>query len=494
MASDVAFQKGQMPVREKGNAKCFIHKQKDVVLYCSECDCLICITCSITDHHGHSLVELLDITIQKKAVLSDCITSTENNILVRLKTELRSVENMLTQNESDFEDIDKHIKQQGADCKNIVDIIIQEFLSESGKFRDQNKKLLLKYKEELEQRFKILSDKLETVKHVLQSGSFVQVYDEASCVSDFVPKLPTDPVLYDVEFRPRELVIDQLKLILGQLSTTTSQSQVQLHFQHKSEVTSICPSPSGMWLSNSSSNEMQLVDFKGRIQQKIKHTSAISCCTLSPKTNCVWFSCEDDTSIYEVLAGTKYPVRRFTTDSSPLCICISKSEHVVVGSHNEITIYTTEGQKVVSTFVNIDQQGIEYVESGSISQCPVIDNYAVLRRYNSDDDAWFGNIILYDQELRFKFIYNGTGTDFPCSAVYDSRGNLVVSTSNNAVQLVTGTGQYVRTIHTEKKRITTIGLQSDDVLWISAVAEKKRMLFRGKKSDIKTVKYPYFRT
>lgn len=150
MASNVSLadRHGQVhvPRRPKGDPKCSVHRTKEVVLHCSDCNELICITCSISTHNGHRQVELTDITSREKSVLQDYINTTEKTTLLHIQQEIVSVESKITENDTDFEELEQKVKDHGEVCKKQIDTLTEEFVSKSVKFREENRDLLMKYK------------------------------------------------------------------------------------------------------------------------------------------------------------------------------------------------------------------------------------------------------------------------------------------------------------------------------------------------------------
>ncbi|XP_069140368.1 uncharacterized protein [Argopecten irradians] len=507
MASNVSLgdRHGQVhvPRRPKGDPKCSVHRTKEVVLHCSDCNELICITCSISTHNGHRQVELTDITSREKSVLQDYINTTEKTTLLHIQQEIVSVESKITENDTDFEELEQKVKDHGEACKKQIDTLTEEFVSKSVKFREENRDLLIKYKKELEERQTFLLEHMKECKQVLQQGTSIQVYDTTVNIPDNVSEFPAEPTLCTVDFRPCQSMTEQMRTVWGILDISTllasgvklcektlDQPVVRPKFQRPMECTSISPGSSGVWLSDCESKEMLLVDVEGRIKQKTKHNGDIHSITLSPNSGNIWFCCVDDLSIYEVLSNGKELVKRITTNSLPERICISKEENVIVGSGINITIYTTNGKVTATSSVSKELQKKGTVTPGSVSQCPVTSHIAVTYMYQSKEDTSCGVLHVLNKDLILQFVYEGTECDLPRNTVYDSRGNLVVATFNKKVQLVSGTGHYIRTLHVENiNGIGCIGIGMGDVLWISVLSETKKLFARTTKSDIKTIKY-----
>ncbi|XP_021357769.1 uncharacterized protein LOC110453229 [Mizuhopecten yessoensis] len=541
MASNVPLTglQGQIPIRRKGNTKCSAHRNKDVILHCTDCSILVCLSCSISTHSGHTLTEISDIALQRKDVLQDFIHDIENNKLIQLQNEMQSIENKIHENDTNFKDLGQQVKKQGEVCKKQIDVLTDEFVSICDNLERDNRDLLLKYKDELQQRYKSLLEQVRECKEILQTGTDILVYDSVSDLSAVY--IPEVPVLHEGDFHPCTLITDQLRKALGMLNTSsgplnTSSEKIQskaiaegstlqvqfldepavlTKFKSPMDCTSVCPTASGAWLYDNESNVLLLVDAKGVIKQRIQYPgSNIMDISISQAGN-LWFCCRNNFSINEVAASSFVPITRFEADTWPTSICITKEGNVVVGTRHvkdpegKLSIYTTEGHLMRSTFAY--KKGSVFGTPFSISECSVTGSFAVTSwEKKNEDGTWSSNVRVYDQELKFRFDMGKYGEEreiemssrCPWGAAYDSKGHLLVG-FNNMVKLMSGNGQYLRTIIKDDGSFTvvTFGVQPDDVLWVHFYANKleKRRTF-GKllrkrsdstacKSEIKTTKY-----
>ncbi|XP_021354647.1 uncharacterized protein LOC110451113 [Mizuhopecten yessoensis] len=489
---------GQIAIRVKGGSQCSIHRNKEVILHCTDCDILICISCSISIHNGHTLAEISDITPVKKDVLRDFINDTENHKLDQIRKEIQSIETKLSENDTIFLKLGQQIQQQAEVCKNKIDVLTGEFVSLCEKMEKDNQKLLVKYKHELKQRYKSLVKQLKECKEVLQSGSSIDVFDKTSELSSVALQLPVKPVLSEVEFQPCASPTKRLRKALGELyklspgtpSNATiddptvgdeflDQPTVLTEFKSPMECTALCPTPFGTWLSEAESKVLLLVDFQGQIRQKVKHSCDITNISTSRKTDNMWFCCAGNKTIYEVASCSNTPVAVFETESCPTCLCINKDEQVVVWTkdpdflHERVFIFTTAGKVIVST-CPLGQEAWPVRTPFTIAQCSLTGNLALLCRGSTSDEESRGIISVYNEELTLLFPYTGTDdvSGEPCfvpwTAVYDSKGHLIVGDEQgNKIHLISGTGQHLRTIRFGVQTDNlALGVQSDDVLWL----------------------------
>ncbi|XP_069126766.1 uncharacterized protein [Argopecten irradians] len=513
----------QVAVRAKGNPKCTFHKNKDVLLHCEDCNILICLTCSLSTHQGHGLVELADIMPQRKCVLQDFINDTESKDLVQLQNEIDSIEEKLAENEAKVKDCGLRVKQEAEIWKQQIDVLSEEYISNFHKMAEENRDLLLQYKDELQQRYNALVDQVKECKQILQSGNSVEVYDETSNISTGDVTLPDEPVLREVDFQPSEFedITEELRKVFGKF-TSSSLSTVEgnvtssediskpfpveevsssagmhakkpvIQFRTSMKCSSICPTTSGVWLRQHEAKEMQLVDFKGKVKQKIKYDLTIRRISVSPKTNNAWFATYK--TVNEVIAGSKSPTRRFSVNDTVSSFCVTNEDTVAVCDLNAIKIYTREGQEVHSNNLEGRMFPLMYM-----SQCPVKCNFAigVSRSTLKDGDERRKAIVVFSKTLDFLFEYTGEKSGGKSSfnprfATYDNRGNLVIVDTSGSIQLVSGSGQPIRTLQ-KISRITAVGLEfGGDVLWICRLVDKGGLfgkLTSAEESEIRAIKY-----
>ncbi|XP_060084119.1 uncharacterized protein LOC132563373, partial [Ylistrum balloti] len=195
---------------------------------------------------------------------------------------------------------------------------------------------------------------------------------------------------------------------------------------------------------------------------------------------CLWFCCFEERTIYEVSTSST-PVKRFTTEYYPNELSVTSEGRVVVGTGRrqgyKVVMHTADGQ-VLHT-VTIDRSGAGSVQS--ITHCPVTGNIAVMScklisEDGSDPDNYRRHVIVYNPTLQPLVHYRGEGIQareavtpdkfHPITVVYDSKGNIVIPDWNRkTIELITGDGKYIKTLHTNKGQQGAVGIQRDDVLW-----------------------------
>ncbi|XP_021372373.1 uncharacterized protein LOC110462640 [Mizuhopecten yessoensis] len=481
----------QLPVRVKGSSKCPNHKQNEIIFVCIDCDEeLICATCSITTHKSHELVELSSVTRQKNSMLQEFINNTEKYALPQLKMEIQSTHNELTENSPYFCQLRTRVKEQGEKCKQEIDDLITENIKICDKMEILNQNLLKDHINELQQRYASLDSLLNECKQTLQTGTALLVHDLVSDVQKLDSKIPNLPTQCRPEFHLCRDTLEQLREVIGTLSTDRFHKEKVIKikllkepvacskFKFGHHVTTICPTPdSHAWVCNFESNLIELIDTKGQTQQDVRHLDKIRDISRSPKTGHIWFCCKEAKTVCEVFASSKKPVIKFKTNDQPYSICVTKEGSVVLGTVNKVTIYSENG--VILHSSSHEMSGI--ASPGEITQCPITSNIAVLtaeilKGKDSDEDGWKGHIIILDKKLQVKSHYKGKGiqssaavteeTFGPGSISYDRNGNLVVADmKRNTIELISGLGQYIKTLCYNTQGQGVIGLENGQVLW-----------------------------
>ncbi|XP_069112243.1 uncharacterized protein [Argopecten irradians] len=250
-------------------------------------------------------------------------------------------------------------------------------------------------------------------------------------------------------------------------------------FNYPNNITSIHPTGDGhAWISDSQSKTIVLVDDKGTVERKVTHhDGSIADISIASNTKHIWFCCLNEKTIYEVPTTSDQPTKRFKTADEPFYLCVTKDGNVVVGSECKVTVYDGNGTVLHQT--TRDVSGV--VSPASIAQCPVTGNVAIVNGEptGSDTDnikSWRSHVIVFDKTLDVKFRYKGEGIQNheaapthlfgPNSISYDSFGNLAIADYKTyTVELINGSGQFIKTLHRNSREQGAIGIDTGNVLW-----------------------------
>ncbi|XP_021365925.1 uncharacterized protein LOC110458518 [Mizuhopecten yessoensis] len=506
---------GQIPFRKKGQTRCIEHKGRQLELYCEKCDTLVCLKCLSTIHKGHDVCELNEITSQKKQDIQNFIERTEKNDLVQLREYITSTDTLLKDNTSNFENLSHKLKTQTDQLKQDLDLLTTQTLSLYQKMEEDNAKLKQTYKQDLEMCNKQLGQRVQECKSALQRGSNIEIYDAGCSIKT---NLPVKPVLGTASFTPNKNPKHHLELALGTIdisregqasvdqdytsvtpfggqkpSSTSQQSEpkgkkavtmykqllqtkVLEEWESPVGITSICPTTDGQVWTSFNSNTLTLLDRNGRVIQQVKQKANINSISLSPTTHTLWV-CDAEHNITELVSGRL--TNRFSTKERPMCICVTASNHVIVGMTEHISKFTTQGQMVLTTSSTGTWKPL-VCSPRWISECPVTHTVAVVDcNYKRGGGDGIPHVIVMDTDLKELFVYRG---DIPSTykqssqkgaqpfnprgVVYDSVGNIIIADcNNNRVLLISGRGEFLRIIHTDTIWTCDVGVDREDVLW-----------------------------
>ncbi|XP_033729976.1 uncharacterized protein LOC117319252, partial [Pecten maximus] len=302
--------------------------------------------------------------------------------------------------------------------------------------KEDNSKLIQKYKQDLEMYDKQLKQQIQECKTALQQGSDLNIYD-TRCEIDSQIHFPVKPVLGNVSFTPNKNPQGHLKLALGKV-IISGQGQTSTD-QDRSVSTSDGQGQSSTQ-QQSGDKGKKAVTRKGTVIQEVTHKAVINDISVSPTTHRLWV-CDRENNILELVSGQL--THRFRTKEEPRCLCVTASNHVIVGMPKRISKFTTQGQMVLTTMAVGTGKPL-VCTPWRITECPVTHNVAVID-FSDKDDGGDGNkhVVVMDTNFQELFVYRGDipstyktqltgGEPFsPWSVVYDSVGNLIIGDFNN---------------------------------------------------------------
>lgn len=187
----------------------------------------------------------------------------------------------------------------------------------------------------------------------------------------------------------------------------------------------------------------------GTLVHEIKHKANINGISLSPTTHILWV-CDNHGEVMEMVSGRL--VQRFRTKNKPQCLCVTASDHIIVGMSDKASKFTTEG-KMVNT-VSFSEKttsrfGIPEVHVLRITECPITSNVAMITNK--------GNVLVMDSDFNELFVrrcesIDGGRYNLPsCKAVclmYDSVGNIIIGKDRNReITLLSGDGKFLRVLN-----------------------------------------------
>ncbi|XP_033724919.1 uncharacterized protein LOC117314930 [Pecten maximus] len=513
-----------IPIRTKGQTACVHHKGKQLELYCETCQDLVCLKCLFSGHKGHIVCELSDITPKKKQDIKNFIDRASQHDLVQVGKYIDSTQTLLKDNDSKFEKLSHQLKMQTDKIKEGLDKLTATTLSLYQKMKEDNTKLIEKYKQDLEMYDKQLKQQIQECKTALQRGSDIEIYD-----TGYEIHFPVKPVLGTASFTPNKTPDGNLKLALGNVitsvqgdtstekdpsvSTSDNNSQLQSSTQQQQQsgdkgdkavirykllsetkvveewkspcvIGSICHTDDGVWTSDYYSNTLTLLDRKGTVKRKATHRTTINNISVSSKTNTLWI-CDRENNIHEQVSGYQF-IRRFSTEEVPRCLCVTASNDVIVGMPKHISKFTIHGKLLITT-KDTGSETPFVCSPYRITACPVTHNVAVIcfsEMVGGDGDK---HVVIMNKDFQKIFIcigdipntgellYDGVRNLImgsmdesfnPSGVVYDSLGNLIIGDFNNhRVLLLSGVSGSFKILHRDTLGMLAVGVDREDVLW-----------------------------
>ncbi|XP_033756279.1 uncharacterized protein LOC117339022 [Pecten maximus] len=334
--------RAQLAVRGKGEIKCDVHKDKDVVFVCKTCNVLICTTCSLSNHklHFDSLCELSKIKNEKQKIINDFINDSENVNIPKLSQEITSFRTKLSSCKTRYEKLRKNVIDNTDKCKKELDQITAEYVPICNKMEVADTDLIETHITDLERRLDTLTELSTKYKQTLQTGTAVLMYDSVSEIRELDFDIPPTPNIDMAEYTPGVDRQSHMKQALGKLKipvdllryTLPDSPTVMSQFSYPDDITSICPTSDGRaWLCDFETDMVNLINNKGQVIHTIKHNSKIKDISLDPTTGRLWFCCWGERSICEV-SSLFTPVTRFTIEDYPARLCVTREGRVVVGT------------------------------------------------------------------------------------------------------------------------------------------------------------------
>ncbi|XP_060083288.1 uncharacterized protein LOC132562558 [Ylistrum balloti] len=260
----------------------------------------------------------------------------------------------------------------------------------------------------------------------------------------------------------------------GQEASSSVQTYVVEEWKSPHFITSVSPTTDGnVWTDDCKtvSDTLILLNKHGKEIQRVQHSAEIKSISLSPTTDTLW-ACDEENIITELVSGKL--VQRFRTDEEPQCICITASDHVLVGLEQCISKFTPFGEMVHTTMIAGTESPLVWKPEKMV-ECPVTRNVAVAD-YNIDGDQ-NRYVVVMDTEFKQLFVYGGEvpyvnqqswgNAFYPSGVVYDRVGNLIIGDCENCrVLLLSGGGEFLRIIHTDRDWVAAIGINRMEVLWV----------------------------
>ncbi|XP_021344747.1 uncharacterized protein LOC110444707 [Mizuhopecten yessoensis] len=252
------------------------------------------------------------------------------------------------------------------------------------------------------------------------------------------------------------------------------QTNILPELKSQLNISSVCPTnDGGAWTCYWKSDTVTHLTSQGTVQQSIQIPVVIKDISVSPTTQNIWACSDKDNSIIELTSNTMKC--RFTIRDEPKTLCVIGEDHVIAGTKNKITEYTSEGKVVIATTKSLFSKPL-VCSPQKISQCPISERIAIVDRDRSGERGQDKpHIVIMDKNLQVLYRYGrsqhkgrpGTKPFNPWDVAYDRMGHLVIADGGNCcLHLLSGSGDYLRLLHTDTALAWAVGVgRQDQGLW-----------------------------
>ena len=475
--------------REKGEIFCLEHLKKKLVFLCKQCNILICNTCIVKEHSGHSVEEVAEVVEKKFGKLDDFITKIEEKTIPKVETIVKQVEAQTSARKKELEaGIEKAYQHE----KSLIEIL-----------RENTKKTVDELKGELQtvdqqfHRFKSESDKyLEDIKSALnecketkKTENDILIIDVVNSVGTLHNNPPTCQILQTRKiFTPGSNPVFDIEKAYGCVCTD---GEVIVEFQYSEDKPTPVrrrpkpiprPRPSTgaeaapikrrQLLSEPLVTPCNLQSKYPNSIEKFSDGTLCYCClseycvylidkdnttcikevkldvnvldiAIHPTTDVLYIGCYCDKSIRTVDIRTGTTSTVFNTVDIPYCMTFNGDGTILVGFclQNKVVNCTLSGEELKSITVE---------QPWHISLCNITGNI-LIASHSSDTPVM-------NKDFQTMFIYNGptekgqTKKAVRCfDAVFDTEGHILVGDYDNSVVYVVdaNTGKCISTINLE---------------------------------------------
>ncbi|XP_069136540.1 uncharacterized protein [Argopecten irradians] len=491
----------RLAARQPGQTFCVHHPDKTVTLFCELCKALACLTCLSTEHKGHEMCALNELTANTRTQIQKYIDSTEESQCSQLQLLIKWAENELSQTSQKYDKLTQDIERQGKRVKLKIDVLTCMYKGVYKQLEEENKRNLVTFINEVQSRLDALNDNLRNCRHVLREGTDIQTYDTGhSLIAEPVHSLPVQPTCHHFSFVPNYAPTDCLEKAFGVLTTSAEMkpivhTKIISEFRLSEFISCVTPNgEGGAWICDNS-NIVTLLDREGKAEKVLKYKVPIREVQVSPMTKNLWICTDSHYEVKECDITSKETVTRFTLDSDSYSLCVTANENILIGMSKKMIKFTTCGTVLLSSGsaekTSFFQRSVPLVRSAyRITECPVTKHVAVIDMDREKDgghsqtsvlvtDKDFGQIFSYKGSLPESNVGCKIKNPFsPCDIKFDTIGHLLISDkSNGCIRLLTGEGQFIRLVYVSSSDAGVIGIDSQNInLWAVFDRSKVKVL------------------
>ncbi|XP_033743044.1 uncharacterized protein LOC117329285 [Pecten maximus] len=487
---------------------CSHHSGMGFVYVCKTCDNqLICMDCVVGRHNKHDLGKLTDYVSEQKRQIKEYKERLSKTDIPKAERDIKENNENLSECRKKLREMIDNIKCQAEQMKKEIDKLTDRLVKLCRDLEKMNSDITVMNNSALTKCLREeMRPRLDKYQQVLTSGTNVDVITLAretrngNCAST-VPN--ARGTLKTAAFKPGSIHNGLLERMLGTVIVdgenpifrTVKKISVVSKFKTsiRCSVYRTCREGGEAWLSHKTEKQIYRIDQNGNTKKKIECKVKVQSIAVSPTTGRVWFCVQADNSIREVTSNDQIVIR-FNGESTPLSLCITAEEMVVVGMSGGIILYTTDGRMVTDGAGRVCRQEADVPHH--MAFCTQTGDVAAADNGNVTFGEYMAGkepvkpprIIVMDKHLKLKFQYQhiddiepqtGEGQHskfYPYDVCFDGAGDVLVTEHvTSSVLLIDGNnGHFLRTICISDGELPSgISLLDDRILWIGHWNETK---------------------
>lgn len=476
------------------HVNCKNHTNDDVILYCDDCEVLVCRECVRKEHKYHNFLKFKEKVAESRECLSNNLNTLETTRLPKLRENLQDVISLKETKEQDTKDMLSDIIQRADVIIEKVSAIRETLINTSELLHQKNLDVIEKKISQIDTRIDMLERSEAFGKGALEHGVDAEIIHEDLELRMLLHHFQPINVFEDID-RPTYLDGDlneiELKKMYGTVGSEIRDLSINDEKRPSLKVKQIGKFVCGIddivginpmntevaWLHPKKGTRNNLVNINGHKMSSFDFGFVMTAMA-SSKTGKLLMS---DYSLNRIISMNSK--KKFNTEITlslhPIGITICKNGDILLCLTDEwIYSTTTKSQrkvirmtqdfKEVQSFELDDQDEnlfklpIAVAENNNGDIC-VIDKRASDR----------GRLcVLHDSgKLRFNYNHRGDSKPFDPAAVCCSRHSdiIVADPGNNVVEILSSGGEFLHFLITEKAGCIhplALAKDSDDKMWI----------------------------
>lgn len=486
---------------------CSGHPDSDVIMYCKNCDLLVCAQCIALTHSGHVFEQIDKVYDRKVDELEGALESLENNSLSDLTTQIKRTKFKKRHKKSEIEFMKERITQLTEVQKKVLEKRRDKLLDELDRHLVKSEDDLIKAELEFELTKSDLHDCQHSIHKSLAACERIGVIRTANAIktrlSDIdvtktIPKIETanfekneldeNACLGTLSFSLNNNGIDSVSEVINGIKIQTSVAgAMDTGYRF---ISAVCQISGGYsWIACSSGDFITLVNHSDDLQEVSQlDVSADDIAYMSSDT--ILISSPDEHFVNKV--STVDGVTEKFLDLAPLFptgIHVTNKKDIFVSLvEGHRYSFKVDSQRKVVRYSSDKNIKFEYQFSGTkrLFTYP----YRLFQNTNSDvcvvdkAGAFTGRLVVLDQSGSLRFTYTGScgadqkSTFDPRDVVCDPLGRIIISDcGNHIIHVLDHDGDIICHISTLKLGIRypwSLSFESYVKLWIGCKAEPEK--------------------